>query len=193
MKKICEKCIHKKVCIDGANYKNADKCEKFADEELILRLPCKLGDTAYKLERCDVTNKYRIIETTIVSINISESETMLIEASANVFFKEELNKTVFLKREDAEKALKELKGEEISDPKLKPCPFCGSTKLKIDSKRTFNYNKRHCSVTVRCMKCHARSPVVGINLEKNQHNERELCESQVTEAWNSRSEGRETI
>ena len=74
----------------------------------------------------------------------------------------------------------------MPEPKLKPCPFCGSTKLKIDSKRTFNYNKRHCSVTVRCMKCHARSPVVGINLEKNQHNERELCESQVTEAWNKR-------
>lgn len=70
--------------------------------------------------------------------------------------------------------------------KLKPCPFCGSTKLKIESKRTFNYNKRHCSVTVRCMKCHARSPVVGINLDKNQYNERELCESQVTEAWNRR-------
>lgn len=75
---------------------------------------------------------------------------------------------------------------DMTEPKLKPCPFCGSTKLKIDSKRTFNYNKRHCSVTVRCMKCHARSPVVGINLEKNQHNERELCESQVTEAWNKR-------
>lgn len=57
---------------------------------------------------------------------------------------------------------------------------------KIESKRIFNYSKRHCSVTVRCMKCHARSPVVGINLDKNQHNERELCESQVTEAWNKR-------
>ena len=74
----------------------------------------------------------------------------------------------------------------MSEIKLKPCPFCGSTKLKIESKRTFNYNKRHCSVTVRCMKCYARSPVVGINLDKNQHNERELCESQVKEAWNRR-------
>lgn len=70
--------------------------------------------------------------------------------------------------------------------KLKPCPFCGSTKLKIDSKRTFNYSKRHCSVTVRCMKCHARSPVVGISMDKNQYNERELCESQAIEAWNRR-------
>lgn len=51
----------------------------------------------------------------------------------------------------------------MSENKLKPCPFCGSTKLKIESKRTFNYGKKHCSVTVRCMKCHARSPVVGDN------------------------------
>lgn len=90
MKKACEKCIHKKVCIDGANYKNADKCEKFADEELILRLPCKLGDTAYKLERRGAT-KYRITDTTIVSIRISKSETVFIEASADVFFEENLN------------------------------------------------------------------------------------------------------
>jgi len=70
---------------------------------------------------------------------------------------------------------------------LKPCPFCGGTKLNIDSKRTFQYGaKKHCSVTVRCMKCHARSPVVGINMPNGQYNEREICESAVIEAWNRR-------
>ena len=185
MKKICEKCIHKKICIDGANYKNADKCEKFADEELILRLPCKLGDMAYKLERCDVTNKYRIIETTIVSINISESETMLIEASANVFFKEELNKTVFLKREDAEKALKELKGEEISDPKLKPCPFCGG-EVKICGgvedwvPTVYDSDSGGDPLYIAC--------ICGVSLETGTYDYNELAK-----VWNSRSEGRETI
>ena len=71
---------------------------------------------------------------------------------------------------------------------LKPCPFCGGTKLKIDSKRTYNYSLEHCSVTVRCMKCHARSPVVGINLPRGQYNEREICEGAVVEAWNRRAE-----
>ena len=72
-------------------------------------------------------------------------------------------------------------------PELKPCPFCGGTKLKIDSKRTFQYGgKRHCSVTVRCMQCHARSPVVGINMPDGRYNEREICESAVIEAWNRR-------
>ena len=28
----CEKCIHKKICIDGANYKNAEACRNFVNE-----------------------------------------------------------------------------------------------------------------------------------------------------------------
>ena len=37
----------------------------------------------------------------------------------------------------------------MSETELKPCPFCGGTKLKIDSKRTFRHGgKKHCSVTV---------------------------------------------
>lgn len=70
---------------------------------------------------------------------------------------------------------------------LTPCPFCGGRKLKIDSKRTFKYGKeKHCSVTVRCMKCHARGPVVGINIPNGRYNEREICEASVIEAWNRR-------
>nr|DAE23429.1 MAG TPA: zinc-ribbon containing domain protein [Siphoviridae sp. ctcuE16] len=28
----CEKCIHKKICIDGANYRNAEVCRNFVNE-----------------------------------------------------------------------------------------------------------------------------------------------------------------
>ena len=28
----CEKCIHKKICIDGANYKNVEACRNFVNE-----------------------------------------------------------------------------------------------------------------------------------------------------------------
>lgn len=28
----CEKCIHKKICIDGANYRNAERCGNFVNE-----------------------------------------------------------------------------------------------------------------------------------------------------------------
>lgn len=74
----------------------------------------------------------------------------------------------------------------MDDKQLKPCPFCGSNKLKIDSKRTYNYKNKHCSVTVRCMRCHARSPVVGVNMPNNQYNERDLCKEVVIAAWNRR-------
>ena len=71
---------------------------------------------------------------------------------------------------------------------LKPRPFCGGPNLKIDSKRTFqNGGKKHCSVSIRCMKCHARSPVVGINMPNGKYNEREICENAITEAWNRRA------
>ena len=79
------------------------------------------------------------------------------------------------------------------DIELKPCPFCGSTKLKIDSKRTFAHGgKRHCSVSVRCTKCFARSPVVGTTMPDGKYNEREICEEAVTKAWN-RSDKNESI
>lgn len=72
---------------------------------------------------------------------------------------------------------------------LKPCPFCGSNKLKIDSKRTYAYSKgKHCSVTVRCMNCHARSPVVGINMPDGWYGECEICREAVVEAWNRRAD-----
>lgn len=73
----------------------------------------------------------------------------------------------------------------------KSCPFCGSDKLKIDSKRTFNYSTNHCSVSIRCMKCHARGPVVGVNMPKNQYNEREICESAAIDTWNRRADNGE--
>lgn len=75
----------------------------------------------------------------------------------------------------------------MTEIKLKPCPFCGSDKLKVDSKRTFNYSTRRCSVSVRCMKCHARGSTVGIDMPTDKYNEREICESAAIEAWNRRT------
>lgn len=38
----CENCLHKKDCIDGANFKNAENCERFAlsDSAIIKALEC---------------------------------------------------------------------------------------------------------------------------------------------------------
>lgn len=51
--------------------------------------------------------------------------------------------------------------------KLKPCPFCGSTNLKIESKRVrvgtngLDVPVHNMTYSVRCNKCHARGPAVG--------------------------------
>lgn len=51
--------------------------------------------------------------------------------------------------------------------KLKPCPFCGGTKLKVDSKRKLaGYDSLYGRVnqttySVRCNVCHARGGVAG--------------------------------
>lgn len=45
----------------------------------------------------------------------------------------------------------------MSERELKPCPFCGSTSLKVESKHNGQWsNTGTHSATVRCNKCHAR-------------------------------------
>lgn len=83
---------------------------------------------------------------------------------------------------------------------LLPCPFCGSRKLKIDSKRTHICGKfengryvgqKRCAVTIRCMKCFARSPVAGIVMPDGRYNEEELMQDEVSKLWNRRFRGDE--
>lgn len=45
----CEKCIHKKICIDGANYRNAEACRNFVNENDVA--PVKHGHIVWK-DRC---------------------------------------------------------------------------------------------------------------------------------------------
>lgn len=52
MKKLtCEHCIHKNVCIDGANYKNAEACRNFINENDVA--PVKHGHWVYNQNGLD--------------------------------------------------------------------------------------------------------------------------------------------
>ena len=67
------------------------------------------------------------------------------------------------------------------------CPFCGSTSLKIDSKRTAVSPKEcRCAVSVRCMKCHARGPVVSVKIPPGQFDERKIYAKAAGNEWNTR-------
>ena len=55
----------------------------------------------------------------------------------------------------------------MSETKLKPCPFCGSTKIKVDKKSTLHghiagmWRVENHTYSVRCNVCHARGGAVG--------------------------------
>ena len=39
----CENCLHYGVCTYAKQYETADKCPDFADKDLYIKLPCKVG------------------------------------------------------------------------------------------------------------------------------------------------------
>ena len=67
-------------------------------------LPCKVGDTIY---RCGDPIK-KIYEWQIAYVEVYEDETVFVDDSDNTFVEADIGKTVFLTREEAEKALKEV-------------------------------------------------------------------------------------
>lgn len=75
-----------------------------------------------------------------------------------------------------------------------PCPFCGSTKLKVDQKTSsntkWNPETGRCNklvvVTVRCNKCHTRGPTVSMYAGWYDRPVQTLNNAAI-EAWNRRA------
>ena len=76
---------------------------------------------------------------------------------------------------------------------LKPCPFCGSTKLKVDWKTSsstkWNPETKRLDklvvVTVRCNRCHTRGPTTSMWGGWYDRPEQVLADAAV-EKWNER-------
>ena len=66
-------------------------------------LPCKVGDTIY---RCGDPIK-KIYEWQIAYVEVYDDETVFVDDSDNTFVEADIGKTVFLTREEAEKALED--------------------------------------------------------------------------------------
>ena len=88
---------------------------------------------------------------------------------------------------------------------LKPCPFCGSGKLKIESKSVragytgIGALVEHDTYTVRCNVCHARGGTVGGKVIKSMRymykdkmpewaTTDDALKEKAIEAWNRRAE-----
>ena len=80
-------------------------CSKLADyllEHGVIVLPCKVGDKVYRPSDC-----LGVVQFVIISFNIYESEMFFTDDSENIIYPSDIGKTVFLTREEAERALKE--------------------------------------------------------------------------------------
>ena len=100
-----------------------DICEKLADYEdaeeqgLLLRLPCKVGDTIYIVMRLhyqpnglDMSQYKEIEEVKVDNITIGKPYWQ-INGDEHEFLVEDFGKSIFLTKEEAEQKLAEMKGE----------------------------------------------------------------------------------
>ena len=107
----CEKCIHDEVCWyqDMYGY-SEDNCERFKDKSLVVELPCKVGDTLY------FPISHRVLAYDVISFKYDGQYVKVvmenrISKSQMTLYKENVGKTIFLTKEEAEKKLKEIEGK----------------------------------------------------------------------------------
>ena len=85
-----------------AEYENLEK------QGLLLRLPCKVGDTVYAL-RYGEENDFIVVETKIIEIRQNINGTFFEPLISRKAYKtEDFGKEVFLTKSEAEKKLKEM-------------------------------------------------------------------------------------
>lgn len=91
-------------------YAKLKEYEDLEEQGLLLRLPCKVGDTVYEVQKL----RKRIQPYTIISIHISRCSVLIgwvieddegIYSNTNGFCDYAIGKTVFLTKEEAERAL----------------------------------------------------------------------------------------
>ena len=106
---MCQEVRGGDFCKDGycSQRKVWDRLKQYEDMEeqgLLVRLPCKVGDTIY---RCGDPIK-KTYEWQIAYVEVYDDETVFVDDSDNTFVEADIGKTVFLTREEAEKSLEEV-------------------------------------------------------------------------------------
>lgn len=123
----CKDCIHYEVCKDYkrnictvCNYRHEEFCmhheicDYFKDKSKCIELPCKVGDTAYHYYK----SVSEILPYVVEDIYIDKEQTRYFATAFNVYYNEhldgieftedEIGKTVFLTKSEAEQKLKEM-------------------------------------------------------------------------------------
>ena len=114
----CENCLYNKNCQFLLKHKNGEVegCTAFEDKSDWIHLPCKVGDVVYCFEPCFDTDHHPKLK--VVEKEIVELKTIATVFGLN-FDIDSIGKTIFLTREEAEKALDKqretLNGGKIND------------------------------------------------------------------------------
>jgi hypothetical protein len=129
MNKTCADCIHEKLCQEfeqaleedaiGMTWNSSKKaCNSFADKSRFIELPCAVGDTVYVPWHWDGTQGIATVEVEEVKVydNVNKRCMFFIDMQSDDEdfnqaygcwkLEQSIGKTVFLTKEDAEKALK---------------------------------------------------------------------------------------
>lgn len=100
----CENCIHKEVCNGSLLYPKAElNCTHFKDKSLFVELPCKEGETVYKVSKIECKDCPNIIER---DCTFRKCPTKVVEEKFRLSRTsiDNIGKTVFLTKEEAERA-----------------------------------------------------------------------------------------
>lgn len=119
-----DNCLHWEVCkLTPPEYATAkyytfcncaEKCECFKDKSKYIELPCKVGETVYHY--CKSVNQ--IVPYVVEDIHIDKEQTRYFATAFDIYYNEyldeieftedEIGKTVFLTKSEAEQKLKEM-------------------------------------------------------------------------------------
>lgn len=117
----CKDCLHYEACkgtymnvseyksitdFDDEHYADIYHCPDFEEGSEWVRLPCKVGDIVYCFEPCFDTDHHPRLK--VVEREIIKLETVST-VSGLIFNVDNIGKTVFLTREEAEKALEDMR------------------------------------------------------------------------------------
>lgn len=116
----CKNCLHYAVCGYALNSKTIYECDFFTDELRTIELPCKVGDYVYPivlrrgwyLSSKDSLPKVRVVFVGLTNSNYMGGgyfEALYEDNETQTFYFSDIGELVFLAREEAEQALKEIK------------------------------------------------------------------------------------
>ena len=111
----CKDCLHYEVCESYSKRESlatlycAEECPGFTNKSEWVHLPCKVGDIVYCFAPCFDTDHHPKLK--VVEKEIIELKTIATIFGLN-FDVDSIGKTVFLTREESEKALEDMRKED---------------------------------------------------------------------------------